>query len=96
MKIEETEKLCKNRLDKKAKILINRAKLATKEILCECEETLETMNEVIYTGAYVLTEKLNGKPKKFKSRRVNTKPRWKERIEKAIMNSEKKCQYLMN
>ena len=43
MKIEETEKLCLIRSDKKVKILINRAKLATKEILCKCEETLETM-----------------------------------------------------
>ena len=42
------------------------------------------MNEFIYTGAYVVTEKLNGKPKKFTSRRVNTKPRWKERVEKEI------------
>ena len=61
---------------------MNRGKIAAKEIQCECEETLETMNEVIYVGAYVVTEKLNGKPKKFTSRRVNTKPRWKERIEK--------------
>ena len=44
---------------------MNRMKIATKEILCECEETLETMNEVIYAGAYVVTEKLNGKRKKF-------------------------------
>ena len=45
MKIEETEKLCKIRSDKKAKILINRAKIATKQILCQCEETLETNRE---------------------------------------------------
>ena len=51
MKIEEREKLYKIRSDKKAKILINRAKIATKEILCECEETIENMNEVIYVGA---------------------------------------------
>ena len=31
MEIEETEKLCKIRLDKKAKILINRAEIATKK-----------------------------------------------------------------
>ena len=42
------------------------------------------MNEVIYAGARVVTEKLNGKPKKFTNRRVNTKPRWKERIENEI------------
>ena len=46
MKIEEREKLCKIRWNKKAKILINRAKIATKEILCECEETLEIMNKL--------------------------------------------------
>ena len=34
--------------------------------------------------AFVVTEKLNGKLKKFKNRRVNTKPHWKERIEKEI------------
>ena len=84
MKIEEREKLCEIKLDKKAKILINRAKIATKEILYECEEKLETLNEVIYAGAYVVTEKLNGKPKKFTNRRVNTKPRWKERTQKEI------------
>ena len=46
MKIEEREKLCKIRSNEKAKILINRDKIATKEILCEREETLATMNEV--------------------------------------------------
>ena len=40
------------------------------------------MNEDIYAGAYVVTEKLNGKPKKFTNRRVNKNPRRKERIEK--------------
>ena len=34
--------------------------------------------------AFVVTEKLNWKLKKFKNRRVNTKPHWKERIEKEI------------
>ena len=29
-------------------------------------------------------KKLNGKPKKFTSRKVNKKSRWKERIEKEI------------
>ena len=74
MKFEERKKLCKIRLDKKAKTLLNRVKIETTEIHCECEETLETINEVIYAGAYVVTEKLNGKPKKFTNRRVNTKP----------------------
>ena len=71
-------------MNKKANILINRAKIATKEILYECEEKLETLNEVIYAGVYVVTEKLNGKPKKITIKRVNTKPRWKERTEKEI------------
>ena len=56
MKIEEREKLSKFTLDKKAKILINRFKIATKEILRACEETLETMNKVIYGGGCVVTE----------------------------------------
>ena len=84
MKIEGREKLCKIRSDKKAKILINRPKIAIQEILCEYEETLETMNEVIYARAYVITEKLKRKPKKFTNRRVNKKPCWKRRIEKEI------------
>ena len=54
MKTEERKKLCKIRSDKKTKILINRAKMATKEILCRSEETLQTINEVIYAGAYVV------------------------------------------
>ena len=56
MKIEEREKLSKFTLDKKAKILINRVKIATKEILRACEETPETMNKVIYAGGCVVTE----------------------------------------
>ena len=78
IKIEETEKLCKIRSDKKVKILIYRTKIATKEILCEYEEVLETMNEDIYERSYVVKEKPNGKSKKFTNRRVNKKPRWKE------------------
>ena len=31
----------------------------------ECEETLLTADEAIYAGAYVITEKLNGKHKKL-------------------------------
>ena len=73
MRVEEREKLCKIRSDKRARILINRTKIATKEILPECEETLENINEVIYAGAYVVTEKLNGKPKKYTNRRTNKK-----------------------
>ena len=65
IKIKEGEKLCKIRSDKKVKILINRAKIATKEILCECEEILETIKEVIYAGGYIMIEKLNEKPKKI-------------------------------
>ena len=56
MKIEEREKLSKFTSDKKAKILINRVKIATKEILCACEEILETIKEVIYAGGCVVTE----------------------------------------
>ena len=44
----------------------------------------ETMNEVIYVGADVVTEKLNAKSKKLTNGRVNKKPRWKEKIEKEI------------
>ena len=53
-------------------------------MLCKYEETLETINEVIYAGAYVVTEKLNGKPKKFTKRRVTKKARWKKRTGKEI------------
>ena len=74
MGVEGREKLCKIRSGKRARILINRAKIVTKEILRECEETLENINEVIYAGVYVVTEKLNGKPKKYTSRRTNKKP----------------------
>ena len=82
MKTEQREKPCKIRSHKKEKILINRDKIATKEIPCECEETL--VHKVICAGAYVVTEKLKEKPKKFTNRRINIKPRWKERIEKEI------------
>ena len=84
MRVEEREKLCKIRSDERVRILINRAKIATKEILRKCEETLENICEVIYTGAYVVTEKLNGKPKEYTNRRTNKKSRWKEKIEKEI------------
>ena len=84
IKIEETEKLCKIRSDKKVKILIYRTKIAAKEILCEYEEVLETMNEDIYERSYVVKEKPNGKSKKFTNRRVNKKPRWKEKLDKEI------------
>ena len=84
IKIEETEKLCKIRSDKKVKILIYRTKIATKEILCEYEEVLETMNEDIYERSYVVKEKPNGKSKKCTNRRVNKKPRWKEKLDKEI------------
>ena len=66
------------------KILIYRTKIATKEILCEYEEVLETMNEDIYERSYVVKEKPNGKSKKFTNRRVNKKPRWKEKLDKEI------------
>ena len=83
MRVEEREKLCEFRSDKRARLLMNRSKI-TKEILLEFEETLENINEVIDAGAYLVTEKLNGKPKKYTNRRTNKKPRWKEKIEKEI------------
>ena len=56
MRAEEREKLCKIRSEKRTRILINRAKIVTKEILRGSEETLENINEVIYAGAYVVTD----------------------------------------
>ena len=49
-------------------------------LLC-VDSKLITTNNIIN---FVVTEKLNGKPKKFTNKRVNKKPRWKERIEKKI------------
>ena len=40
----------------------------------QCKETLVTTNVVIYAGAYVVTEYLNGKPKNYKSRRKPKQP----------------------
>ena len=76
----EREKLCKIRLDKRATVLINRAKIATKEILRQCEETLGNINEVIYTEVYAVAEKLNGKPKKYTNRRRNKNPAGKKSV----------------
>ena len=50
----------------------------------ECEETLVTTNEVIYAEAYVITEKLNGKPKNYNNKRKNKQPLWKMKVEKDI------------
>ena len=50
----------------------------------ECEETLVTTNEVIYARAYVITEKLNGKPKNYNNRRKHKQSVWKNKIEKEI------------
>ena len=63
--IEDRQKLCKIRSDKKARKLIDRAKKAAEEIMNEYEETLVTTNEVIYAGAYVIIEKLKWKTKKL-------------------------------
>ena len=49
----------------KGENVIERAEIATKEIINEFEETLETTNQIIYTAAYVITEKLNGKRKNY-------------------------------
>ena len=51
--------------------VIERAEIATKEIINEFEETLETTNQIIYTAAYVITEKLNGKQKNYMSKKMN-------------------------
>ena len=50
----------------------------------ECGETLVTTNEVIYAGAYVITEKLNGKPKNYNNRRKHKHPVWKTKVEQEI------------
>ena len=81
MKNEKREKLCKIRSVKKAKILISRTKMAAKEILCECEETMDSMNKVICAGAYAVADRVKWKTE--------------ERVEKE-MNWEEKCHYLMN
>ena len=82
--IEDRQKLCKIRSAKKAQKLIDKAKKAVKEILNECEETLVTTKEVIYAGAYVITEKINGKPKNYNNRRKYKQPLWKTKIVKEI------------
>ena len=82
--IEDRQKLCKTRSAKKAQKLIDKAKKAVKEILNECEETLVTTKEVIYAGAYVITEKINGKPKNYNNRRKHKQPWWKTKIVKEI------------
>ena len=46
----------------------------------ECEETLITTNEATYAAAYVITEKLNGKPKNW----INKQSLWKTKMEKEI------------
>ena len=81
--IEDRQKLCKMRSDKKARNIIDRAK-AVKEIMNECEETLVTTNEVIHAEAYVTTEKLNVKPKNYNNSRKNKQLLWKTKIEKEI------------
>ena len=50
----------------------------------ECEETLVITNKVIYAGAYVITEKLNGKPKNYNNRRKHKQPLGKSKIEEEI------------
>ena len=59
-------------------------KKAAKEIMNESEETLVPTNEVIYAGVYVITGKLNGKPKNYNNRRKYKQPLWKTKIEKEI------------
>ena len=50
----------------------------------ECEETLVITNKVIYAGAYVITEKLSGKPKNYNNRRKHKQPLGKSKIEEEI------------
>ena len=77
--IEDRQKLCKIRSDKKAR-KVKKAKKAAKEIMNECEETLVTTNEVIYAGAYVV----NGKPENYNNRRKHKQTVWKTKIVKEI------------
>ena len=50
--IEDRQKLCKIRSDKKIQKLIDRAKKAAKEIMIEYEETLVNTNEVVHAGVF--------------------------------------------
>ena len=58
------------------------SKKAAKEIMNEYKKTLVTTNEVIYAGAFVIIEKLNGKPKNYNNRRKHNQPLGKTKIEK--------------
>ena len=58
--------------------------MTTKEILCECKETLGSMKWSYLCTSLFVTGKLNRKLNKFTNKGVNTKPCWKERIEKEI------------
>ena len=78
------QKLCGTRSDKKAQKLTARLKKTAKEIKNKYEETLATTNGIIYAGAYVITGKLNGKPKNYNNRRKRKQPLWKTKIEKEI------------
>ena len=91
--IEDRQKLWKIRSDKKVRKLIDRTKKAAKEVMNECEETLVTTNEVIYSGAYVVTEKLNGKPKNYNNRRNINGLYGKLKQRKKSMKSEEKLPF---
>lgn len=67
--IEDRERLSKTRIVKKWSKLIERAKMAVKEIINDFEGTIEPANDIIYTATYVITEKLNGKSKKLYGQR---------------------------
>ena len=82
--IEDRETLSKIQTDKTGKKLIERAKIAVKEIINEFEKTLETINEIIYTAASVITEKLNYKSKHNISKRIHKQPHWKSKIKQEM------------
>ena len=48
----------------------------------EFEEILVNTNEIIYAEAYVITRKLNRKPKNYNSRRKQKRPVWKTKKRK--------------
>ena len=52
--IEDRQKLCKIRSDKKTQKLIDRAKKNCKRNMIEHKETLVNTNEVVHAGVYVI------------------------------------------
>ena len=50
----------------------------------ESEWIYLTTNEAIYAGVYLISEKLNGKPKNHNNRRKHRQPFWKTKAQKEI------------